>query len=518
MALPDLVVNIVAKFDDFREAMKGVESDLDKAGKSARKTETAFASAAAGIRKIAGPAKIAAAAVAAASAATFGLAASTASAGDEAAKTADKLGIGIEALQELRFAAERSGVAAGTFDTAMQRMTRRIAEAAAGSGAAKGAIEQLGLSAEALAGKTPDQALGDIADAMSKVENQSERLALSFKLFDSEGAGLVNTLAGGSEGLDEMRAIARETGAVLSEDTARASEQFQDKMQDLKASFAGLRNEIGEKLIPIFVDKVIPVMIDHVIPALVKTIEVIAGIGPAIGAMRTHVTETIAAVRQTFTDWVDWFRALPDMFMQFGIDIITGFQQGIANKFDEVRESLQRPFKEFGSNVKDFFGISSPSKMFREFGAWVSEGFAQGVNSGADQIEASAAVFDEFSQKAETALRKNRKIAAAEAFINAGRAASQALADPSLPWFAKIGAAASVFAAGKQFAAAIERGTPSGGGASGAGGAATSAPSQAPLQVQLSGMSADQLFSGGDIGTLLQRLQAEAGDRGLQFV
>jgi hypothetical protein len=46
-------------------------------------------------------------------------------------KTADKIGVGVEALQELRFAAKASGgVEQQTLDMALQRFTRRAAEAA----------------------------------------------------------------------------------------------------------------------------------------------------------------------------------------------------------------------------------------------------------------------------------------------------------------------------------------------------------------------------------------------------
>ena len=51
------------------------------------------------------------------------------SAADAVGKTADKIGISVEALQELRFAAKASGVEQQTLDMALQRFTRRAAEA-----------------------------------------------------------------------------------------------------------------------------------------------------------------------------------------------------------------------------------------------------------------------------------------------------------------------------------------------------------------------------------------------------
>jgi hypothetical protein len=68
------------------------------------------------------------------------------SAADAIGKTADKIGVGVEALQELRFAAKASGVEQQTLDMALQRFTRRAAEAAQGTGEAKDSLAQMGIA------------------------------------------------------------------------------------------------------------------------------------------------------------------------------------------------------------------------------------------------------------------------------------------------------------------------------------------------------------------------------------
>jgi hypothetical protein len=184
----------------------------------------------------------------------FAVANSTSSLGDNIAKTADKLGIGTTALQELRYAAERSGVGAGTLDTAMQRMVRRVSEAAQGTGAAKGAIDELGLSAAALASMAPDEQLNHIADAMANVENQGDRVRLAMKLFDTEGVSMVNMLKDGALGLEELGLEAHRTGYILSEQATRDAEEFQDRLLDTRLSLAGLKNIIGSELMPVVAD------------------------------------------------------------------------------------------------------------------------------------------------------------------------------------------------------------------------------------------------------------------------
>ncbi|MEM1421834.1 MAG: phage tail tape measure protein [Pseudomonadota bacterium] len=146
---------------------------------------------------------------------------------DEIGKTADKLGLTTDALQELRAAAEDSGIGARTASVALQRFTRRVAEARSGTGEAKAALEELGISFRGANGeaKSSEELLNDVADAMSRIEDPADRVRLAFKLFDSEGVNFVNLLREGSEGLERLRKSARDTGQVVDESLIRQSEE-----------------------------------------------------------------------------------------------------------------------------------------------------------------------------------------------------------------------------------------------------------------------------------------------------
>jgi hypothetical protein len=64
---------------------------------------------------------------------------------DRLGKTASKLGVNVELLQSMRYAAEQTGIAQNTLDMALQRFIRRAGEAAKGTGEAKGALRDLGI-------------------------------------------------------------------------------------------------------------------------------------------------------------------------------------------------------------------------------------------------------------------------------------------------------------------------------------------------------------------------------------
>ncbi len=169
---------------------------------------------------------------------------------DLLAKTSDKLGLTTEHLAGLRHAAELSGVATNTMDMALQRMTRRLAEAAQGTGEAQNAIKELGLDAQALAAMAPDRALYEIADAMQKVENQGDRVRLAFKLFDSEGVAMVNMLKDGSAGLRAAQQEAEKLGLAISRVDAKRVEEANDAFTKMKSAVSGLSNELTIKLAP----------------------------------------------------------------------------------------------------------------------------------------------------------------------------------------------------------------------------------------------------------------------------
>jgi hypothetical protein len=92
----------------------------------------------------------------------------------------------------------RSGVEQQTLDMALQRFTRRAAEAAQGTGEAKDALAQMGIALRDQSGnlRSSEDLLADVADAFARIEDPAERVRLAFKLFDSEGVALVNLLRG----------------------------------------------------------------------------------------------------------------------------------------------------------------------------------------------------------------------------------------------------------------------------------------------------------------------------------
>jgi hypothetical protein len=165
------------------------------------------------------------------------LAKSAMSMASELSNTSDKLGISTEFLQGWSYAADRFDISAGAAGMALQRFSRRIAEANQGTGELKNTVAELGLNLQDNAGNLrPIEAiLRDYANAIQNAATDADRLRLAFKAFDSEGAALVSVLRGGSAALDEWMGKAKDSGRIMDESVVKALADANKHLDDFKA-------------------------------------------------------------------------------------------------------------------------------------------------------------------------------------------------------------------------------------------------------------------------------------------
>jgi hypothetical protein len=169
---------------------------------------------------------------------------------DALSKTASKIGTTTEALSGLQYAGKLTGVEVNTMNMALQRFSRRASEAAQGTGEAKGAIRELGIDARELVKLPLDERMLVLADAFQGVQSESDKLRIAFKLFDSEGAALVNTLSQGRGGLAAMLGEAKALGVVMSSEAAEGVEAANDEFLKLNSIFKGILDQTTAALAP----------------------------------------------------------------------------------------------------------------------------------------------------------------------------------------------------------------------------------------------------------------------------
>ena len=222
---------------------------------------------------------------------------------DTLGKTAQKLGVTSQALQKLRYASNLAGIETRTVDLAVQRFTRRLSEAANGTGEAKDALKELGLNAKELAKQPLDKQMLALADAFANVDDAGTQVRLGFKLFDSEAVGMINTLKGGSAALQEMFQEAEGLGFILSSGAVKGVEETNDAMMKLGVMLGGVRDQIVAGLAPAF-----RLIVDLIRNKLVDAIKGENGMGKIEDFARTlainviDFVEDIAEGLQGFAD------------------------------------------------------------------------------------------------------------------------------------------------------------------------------------------------------------------------
>ena len=236
--------------------------------------------------------------VAAATAGVVAMANSFAETGDKIAKTSAAIGIGIEAYQELQYAMGQSGLSAEEFDGALQKFNLTVRQGAAGNAAAARQLEEVGLSAQKLAGLKPEQAMERLSDYMKALPSDAERTRVAVTLFGkSAGPKMMAAMKQGSAGLRDLMGEARSLGIVMSEEQAHQSEAYGSAMTRLQKSVTGMKNQfIGGAIGPL------TEAFDHLKNAIVEQMPAISELGNKfglwLGDMVRRLPEIIAKIKE----------------------------------------------------------------------------------------------------------------------------------------------------------------------------------------------------------------------------
>mgnify|MGYP000087670109 CR=1 FL=1 len=175
---------------------------------------------------------------------------------DELAKSSRAIGVSVEALQRLRHAANLGGMESKQLDKAVQKLAINIAEVATGTGEAKDAFEQYGIAATNQDGtlRNVGSVMGQVADVMQGMTNQTARASLAYDLFGARGAKMVNVLKDGRAGLHAAMLEADELGLVMNASLVIGVEKANDAITRLTSYLANVFHRVVATLAPVIQD------------------------------------------------------------------------------------------------------------------------------------------------------------------------------------------------------------------------------------------------------------------------
>ncbi len=256
-----------------------------------------------------------------------------------------KVGISTEKLQELNFIGNASGVSLDTITSSITRMNRSLVEN-------KDTFDKLGVSITDANGNYLDteDIFFNTLQALSRVENQTLRDALSMEVFGKSATDLNGIMSLSSEEYQELAEQAFRLGAIVSEDDINSLEAWGDELGMLGDGFEGLKAKLATVFLPLG---------EVVTGQLLSYMEDINAIIEASNGDYTKLlTDLLAYLTNILLEWIN---ELPNILEQSSV-IFTQISEILLGNLPTLLEALAGILE----GIIDFIITSLP--MFLEIG------------------------------------------------------------------------------------------------------------------------------------------------------
>jgi phage-related protein len=165
---------------------------------------------------------------------------------DDMGELAQKLGVPIESLTALKYAAKVLGVEFDTLQAGLLRLSRGMADSPE-------RFEKLGIAVRDANGemRPTSDVLKDLSERFQSMPDGAEKTALAMDLFGKSGAAMIPMLNAGAEGIGVLMAEAKKLGLVISKETAESAGRFNENLDRLRGVAEGLALVIASHLAPV---------------------------------------------------------------------------------------------------------------------------------------------------------------------------------------------------------------------------------------------------------------------------
>lgn len=319
-----------------------------------------------------------------AAAGMIAMATKAASTADDLLTMANVTGFSVEELQKLQYASERVDVSYETMTGSVMQLTKKM-------GAGSDAFKKLGVNIYNVDGTLQNniEIWFETLDALSQVENETERDALSMEIFGKSAMEMAGIIDDGGAALWEFGQEAENAGIIMSGDAVEGAGKFNDALDKLKAtaaqSFASAGATLAEKLLPAL-EKLVEVVssvlswfanLDGTTQTIILTIlGLVAAISPVLGLISTltglaaalnvamlpmigTIALIVAAIAAVIAIGVLLYKNW-DTIKQKAVELWAN----IKATFQRIWEAITTPFKKAAEFVK---GIVEKIKGFFKF-------------------------------------------------------------------------------------------------------------------------------------------------------
>jgi hypothetical protein len=241
---------------------------------------------------------------------------------DDMGKAAQKVGLPVEELTKLKFAADLSDVSMESLSTGLGKLSKNMAAVATGSKEAKEHFEALGIEVQNddKTLKSVSQVFAELAGKFAGSADGAAKTATALNLLGKGGKDLIPLLNEGKHGLEEMMKAAENMGLVISKDTANASQKLNDNLKTLMMTKQGLTNLVMEGLLP----------------ALVRLSDEFIETAKSGNAVRAMADAIVSSIKQT----VSWFTQQAIAAQQTALAVVE-LGKGLAASLTDFDKAAQ---------------------------------------------------------------------------------------------------------------------------------------------------------------------------------
>ena len=259
---------------------------------------------------------------------------------DNLAKASGRLGLTVNQIQSLQFAASQTGASAAELEKGLTRFSRNISEASTGIGTGIRAFEALGVTLTDVDGnlKPTNQLLSEVSDRLAFIKDPADKVRIAFDLFGRSGVNLVNTLQAGSGELNKLRDEFNSVTLQLTGEDAKAVEEANDLFDKLGRTFVSFGQKITTFILP-------------PLARLAKflTVLVVTGFANAIEAARDFLNFFVTGYNKI----ANLVGLDPAEKFGFGKELEQNLRN-IASAFDEAEKSANQVRITIGGTVDGF--------------------------------------------------------------------------------------------------------------------------------------------------------------------
>lgn len=177
---------------------------------------------------------------------------SGAEAADKMGKLSQSIGVSVESLSALDYAAGLSGLSTDELGSSLGKLNKALAEAGSGNKQQAATFAALGVSVKDSAGqlRSSEDVIGDLANKFAGMKDGAAKTAYAMEIFGKSGANMIPFLNQGKAGIKALTDEAERLGVVMSSKTARDAEEFNDAVDKLHRAMNGVAVQVAGQLAP----------------------------------------------------------------------------------------------------------------------------------------------------------------------------------------------------------------------------------------------------------------------------